>query len=38
MLCNACRTTEQVRKGYNVRPVNSPAAWESNPYGVRFQN
>ena len=33
----AC-TTPQERSGRNPRPFNSPAQWETNPYGDMFRN
>ena len=31
-------TTPQERSGRNPRPFNSPASWETNPYGDMFRN
>lgn len=32
-------TTPQERSGHSLRPFNSPASWENNPYyGVPIQN
>ena len=33
----AC-STPQERSGRNPRPFNSPASWETNPYGDAFRN
>ena len=33
----AC-STPQERSGRNPRPFNSPAEWETNPYGDMFRN
>ena len=33
----AC-STPQERSGHNPRPFNSPAAWETNPYGDAVRN
>jgi len=33
----AC-STPQERSGRNPRPFNSPAEWETNPYGGMFRN
>ena len=30
--------TTQERSGRNPRPFNSPAEWETNPYGDMFRN
>jgi hypothetical protein len=36
--CAAACSTPQERSGHNLRPFNSPAAWETNPYGDAFRN
>ena len=33
----ACSTPPE-RSGRNPKPFNSPAAWETNPYGDVFRN
>ena len=33
----AC-STPQERSGRNPRPFNTPAEWETNPYGDMFRN
>jgi len=37
-VCAAACTTPQERSGRNPRPFNSPAEWETNPYGDMFRN
>jgi len=36
--CAVSCTTPQERSGRNPRPFNSPAEWETNPYGDMFRN
>lgn len=33
----AC-STPQERSGRNPKPFNTPASWETNPYGDAFRN
>ena len=33
----AC-SSPQERSGHNPKPFNSPASWETNPYGDAFRN
>lgn len=37
-LSAAACSTPQERSGHNPRPFNSPASWETNPYGDVFRN
>ena len=37
-LSAAACSTPQERSGRNPRPFNSPASWETNPYGDAFRN
>ena len=37
-LSAAACSTPQERSGRNPKPFNSPAAWETNPYGDVFRN
>ena len=37
LLFGGC-TTPQERSGHNPKPFNTPAQWETNPYGSAFQN
>ena len=37
-LSAAACSTPQERSGRNPKPFNSPASWETNPYGDAFRN
>ena len=37
-LSAAACSTPQERSGHKPRPFNSPASWETNPYGDMFRN